>query len=79
RLAAGWQVATSMESLGEGKYAAANYDELLDHPFELGRFWMGSFTAGGVEHQVVVSGALPVFDGERLLADAQRICEAQIA
>ena len=79
RLAAGWQVATSMPALGEGHYAAANYDELVDHPFELGRFWQGSFTAGGVEHQVVVSGALPVFDGARLLVDAQRICEAQIA
>jgi predicted metalloprotease with PDZ domain len=78
RLAAGWQVATSMPALGEGHYAAANYDELVDHPFELGRFWRGSFSAGGVEHQVVVSGALPVFDGARLLVDAQRICEAQI-
>ena len=79
RLAAGWQVATSMPATGEGQYAAANYDELLDHPFELGRFWQGSFTAAGIEHQVVVSGALPVFDGERLLADAQHICETQIS
>ena len=29
--------------------------------------------------QFVVAGALPDFDGERLLADAARICEAQIA
>ena len=30
-------------------------------------------------HEFVVAGALPDFDGERLLADTQRICEAQIA
>lgn len=74
-----WQVATAMPQTADGHYRAANYDELVDHPVELGRFWQGEFTAGGVPHKIIVSGALPVFDGERLLADAQRICEAQIA
>ena len=54
---------------------AADYDELVDHPVELGRFWRGSFEAAGVPHEFVVAGAWPDFDGERLLADAQRICE----
>ena len=78
RLPADWQVATAMPALGATRFEAADYDELVDHPFELGRFWQGRFSAGGVEHRVVVSGALPVFDGERLLADAKRICEGQI-
>jgi predicted metalloprotease with PDZ domain len=83
-LPAGWQAATAMPALkidaaGRGTYEAADYDELVDHPFELGRFWRGSFEAHGVPHEYVVAGALPDFDGERLLADAQRICEAQIA
>ena len=83
-LPAGWQVATSMQPVkvdaaGRGSYEAANYDELVDHPVELGRFWRGHFTAGGVPHEYVVAGALPDFDGERLLADTKRICEAQIA
>ena len=60
-------------------YEAADYDELVDHPVELGAFWRGRFAAGGVPHEFVVAGAYPGFDGERLLADAQRICEAQIA
>ena len=75
----GWQVATAMPALGPLRYQAADYEELIDHPFELGRFWRGEFRAGGVPHELVVSGALPVFDGDRLLADAQRICEAQLA
>jgi predicted metalloprotease with PDZ domain len=78
-LPAGWQVATAMPALDAGRFEAANYDELVDHPFELGAFWRGEFVAGGVTHEFVVSGALPVFDGARLLADAQRICAAQIA
>ncbi|OYY65780.1 MAG: peptidase M61 [Burkholderiales bacterium 28-67-8] len=74
----GWQVATAMPEVAEGAYESANYDELVDHPFELGAFWRGSFRAHGVPHDVVVAGALPDFDGKRLLADAQRICEAAI-
>ncbi|MFY7864985.1 M61 family metallopeptidase [Roseateles sp.] len=77
-----WRIATAMPRLGEpesSQFHASCYEELVDHPFELGAFWQGRFEAGGLEHQVVVSGALPVFDGERLLLDAQRICEAQIA
>ncbi|MEO7150654.1 MAG: PDZ domain-containing protein [Burkholderiaceae bacterium] len=77
----GWQVATAMppDAVRPQRYASADYDELVDHPFELGRHWRGTFTAAGVPHEFVVAGALPDFDGERLLADAQRICETHIA
>ena len=79
-LPSGWQVATAMAAgARRHEYLAADYDELVDHPFELGRFWRGGFEAGGVAHEFVVAGALPGFDGERLLADARRICSAQIA
>jgi predicted metalloprotease with PDZ domain len=59
-------------------FAADGYDELVDHPFELGTFWHGHFTARGVPHELVVAGAWPNFDGARLLADTQRICEVQL-
>ena len=81
RLPRGWEVATAMAPAADGAalaFEAADYDELVDHPFELGSFWRGSFSAGGVPHQMVVAGALPGFDGDRLLADARRICAAQI-
>jgi predicted metalloprotease with PDZ domain len=74
----GWEVATALAP-ADGGWQAAGYDELVDHPVELGRFWRGRFTARGVPHEFVVAGALPGFDGERLLKDAKRICEAQIA
>jgi len=80
---ADWQAATGMASVktdkrGFGLYQAADYDELVDCPFELGTFWSGSFKACGIEHRFVVAGALPSFDGARLLADTQKICEAEI-
>jgi predicted metalloprotease with PDZ domain len=78
-LPAGWQVATGLPQVGQLEYAAPDYDALIDHPFELGDFWRGSFEAGGVTHEFVVAGAWPGFDGARLLADTQKICAAQIA
>ena len=78
-----WQAATGLTPIktdkrGFGLYTAANYDELVDCPVELGHFWSGNFTACGIKHRFVVAGALPSFDGERLLADTQKICEAEI-
>ncbi|KDB50856.1 M61 family metallopeptidase [Sphaerotilus natans] len=74
----GWQVATGLPEVAPGEWSAPDYDALIDHPFELGTFWRGRFTACGAEHEFVVAGALPGFDGERLLADTKKICEAQI-
>jgi len=83
-LPADWQVATALRPAkttpkGFGSYLAADFDELVDSPVELGNFWSGSFTAGGVEHRFVVAGASASFDGARLLADTQAICETEIA
>lgn len=80
----GWAVATAMgvskvDERGRGTYQAANYDELIDHPVELGCFWRGKFLVRDIPHEFVVTGALPDVDHERLLTDARRICEAQIA
>ncbi len=77
----GWDVATAMPVQPGARHAwvAADYHELVDHPFTLGPFWRGRFEAAGVAHECVVAGAWPSFDGERLLADMRRICEAQIA
>ena len=78
-----WHAATGLaperiNRRGFGSYLAADYDELVDSPVELGAFWSGSFVACGVPHRFVVSGAPPGFDGQRLLADTQKICEAEI-
>ena len=83
KAATGWSVATGLQALeidskGFGSYRAESYDELVDCPVEMGIFWSGRFIACGVAHRFVVAGALPGFDGEKLLADTQKICEAEI-
>jgi predicted metalloprotease with PDZ domain len=78
-----WQVATGATPLkinkqGFGSYAFTDYDELVDSPFELGEFWSGNFTNRGVKHRFVVAGATATFDGTKLLADTQKICETEM-
>lgn len=78
-----WKLATGLSAVevdaqGFGTYTAGNYDELVDCPIEMGNFWSSSFTARGVPHRFVVAGAPASFDGERLLRDTQKICEAEI-
>ncbi len=80
---AAWQAATGLtpvhtDKRGFGLYTAADYDELVDCPVELGAFWSGNFEACGIAHRFVVAGALPSMDGDRLLADTQKICETEI-
>jgi predicted metalloprotease with PDZ domain len=75
----GARVATSMRRAGArewgfGRYAAASYDELVDHPVEIGRFDVASFEAGGVTHDVAITGARDV-DCARLVHDLARICQ----
>jgi len=80
-----WRVATAMAEApgtaryGFGRYQAANYDELIDHPVTLGIFELATFEAHGIPHDVVISGGVPRLDMPRLCSDLQRICEAQIA
>ena len=78
-----WQAATGLAphkvgKRGFGTYLAADYDELVDCPVEMGPFWSGEFKAGGVAHRLVVAGASESLDHARLLADVHRICEGEI-
>jgi predicted metalloprotease with PDZ domain len=71
--------AIKVDKNGFGTYAFASYDELADTPFEMGNFWRGKFSVRGVAHTFAVAGALPSFDGQRLLADTQKIVETEMA
>jgi len=82
--AADWRVATSLPELGArrygfGTYIAADYDDLIDHPVEMGDFALASFKAHGIPHDIVVTGRVPNLDMERLQQDLKAICETQIA
>ena len=77
-----WEVATSLRrcvapAWGFGAYDAADYDELIDHPVEMGTFTRDTFIARGVPHDVVITGRHRA-DMSRLVRDMKVVCEAQI-
>ncbi|HEX5055838.1 MAG TPA: PDZ domain-containing protein [Gammaproteobacteria bacterium] len=80
--AGGWKVATAMtqadvDGNGFGRYTAADYDELIDHPVEIGAFASTAFEACGVRHEIALSGTQRC-DLDRLASDLKRLCEYQI-
>ncbi|MFT5895920.1 MAG: putative metalloprotease with PDZ domain [bacterium] len=66
-----------VDAAGFGAYSAADYDELIDHPIEIGTFKRLEFLACGVKHEVVLTGDC-FFDEQRVIDDLTRICEYQI-
>ena len=77
-----WRVATAMRrkrapAFGVGLYRAASYDELIDHPVEMGSFTLATFEASGVRHDVAITGRHDA-DLQRLCADLRRLCDSHI-
>jgi predicted metalloprotease with PDZ domain len=80
---AAWRVATTLPrddapDRGFGTYRAADYDELLDHPVEMGEFAWAAFDVRGVPHEIAITGRHDA-DLPRLARDLSRICDWQIA
>ena len=79
----GWRVATAMPRddaplHGFGRYRAADYEELIDHPVETGTFTLATFEVPGVAHDIVITGRHRA-DMQRLCRDLKIICEHHVA
>ena len=79
---ASWKVATSMSPLDAqlhqfGSYQASSYDELVDHPVEIGNFSLATFEVAGVPHDIVITGQHKA-DMKRLCHDLELICRTHI-
>jgi predicted metalloprotease with PDZ domain len=77
-----WCLATALKPLnidssGFGLYHAQDYDELIDHPVEMGLFTQAEFVAAGIKHRIVLTGKHDC-DLERLCADLTKICTTQL-
>ncbi len=77
-----WRVATTLpgkqaQHLGFGSYQAGNYDELIDHPVEMGRFTHASFDVYGTPHEIAITGRHNC-DMDRLCRDLKLICETHV-
>ena len=81
-----WTLATTLparqvDARGFGVYAAASYEQLIDHPVSCGEQLELAFRAGGTAHRMVIEHAQRLrgqVDERRLRADLRRICQAQI-
>ncbi len=82
-----WRIATALlpksapvagfGALSFGTFVAETYDELIDHPVEIGTFSHATFDACGTRHHIAITGVHRA-DVARLTADLKKICETQI-
>ena len=77
-----WRIATAMSRKGAkpygfGTYQTSSYDELIDHPVEIGSFTLATFGACGVPHDIAITGRHRA-DMDRLRRDLKVLCETQI-
>ena len=77
-----WRIATSLETFEKelylfGLYKAKNYDDLIDHPVEMGCFDLGSFTVNNIQHDIVLTGKHRA-DMQQLCNDLKVICQTHV-
>ena len=77
-----WRVATTLAAeeggtRGFGRYHAANYDELIDHPVEMGEVQEACFTAADVPHRIALTSRTRP-DLERVARDLAQVCAWQV-
>lgn len=78
-----WKVATSLSnkklnSSGFGLYQANNYDELIDHPIEIGTHTEFQFLVENTRHKMALTG-IHRTDDNRLIQDLTKICQTHCA
>lgn len=76
-----WKVATTLPSGTPGQfgvYRANDFDDLIDHPIEMGDLDIHVFSVRGIEHALVLSGRYWM-DDTRVLDDLQSICTEHAA
>jgi predicted metalloprotease with PDZ domain len=67
-----WRVATTLSQTPEGEFLAANYDELVDSPIEVGTHRVIQWMQEGKPHRFIIYGAGEL-DEQRLEADSRKI------
>ena len=75
-----WKVTTSLKDKeinkkGFGIYQSTDYDDLIDHPVEIGTHSEFSFNIENIPHKMVLTG-IQRADENRLIKDLTRICHS---
>jgi predicted metalloprotease with PDZ domain len=63
---------------GFGSYYAANYDDLVDHPFQVSVMKRLRFFPKDIPHEMVLVGDVRSFDEDRLARDLAKLCTSQL-
>src|ERR1700722_5283304 len=73
----GWRVVTSLPPSPAGGHEAADFDALIDSPFEVGTHREERFAAAGKPHRYAIwpGGALGDIDVKRLVEDTRAVVE----
>lgn len=72
----GWRTTTALQALDETRFRAADFDELVDSPLEIGTHQVVQWTVDGVPHQYAIWGRGNA-DPRRLAQDTTRIVLAE--
>jgi predicted metalloprotease with PDZ domain len=74
-LPADWRIATSLAQ-SQDDFEAANYDRLVDAPFEIGTFREQDFEEAGANYRVVVDADPADYDMTKIVGDLSKIVAA---
>lgn len=71
------KISTGLESAGTNKFSAANYDEFIDCPVEIGNQTILEFSIKNIPHRICIAG-VGNYDPKQLISDFRKIAETQI-
>ena len=71
-----WHIATPLASLSVGEFNAANYDQLVDSPVEIGEFQESDFDEAGGHFRVVIDADPADYDMTKVVAALRKIVSA---
>jgi predicted metalloprotease with PDZ domain len=72
----GWHIATPLASSSTGEFGAANYDQLVDSPVEMGEFQEADFDEAGGHFRVVIDADPTDYDMTKVVAALRKIVSA---
>lgn len=67
-----------VDERGFGTYLAKNYDELVDHPFQISPMKRLKFYVNNIPHEMVMVGDIRPFDEARLTNDLLKLCQSYL-
>ncbi|MBX7041603.1 MAG: PDZ domain-containing protein [Ignavibacteria bacterium] len=71
------KISTGLEKAGSNRFSAANYDEFIDCPLEIGNHNVLEFNIRNIPHRICITGT-GNYDSGQLVSDFRKIAETQI-